>query len=214
MLIVVGAILLCSCSKYTSTVPVVTTIVGDLIDFGGSQWRVLDIRSGQALVVSERVLDYRQYHTSYTSITWADCSLRSHLNGAYLTNNFTQAERARIVQKTVINSNNPLYGTSGGANTKDYVFLLSIDEVLNYLYVPGMPKSVIGSNYWINDHNNSARVALYDSSNATMWWLRSPGGISLIASYVNNNGSLYIGGEGVNLINLRAGVRPALWLNL
>jgi hypothetical protein len=173
---------------------------------------VLDIQGGQALIVSDRTVGNRQYHTSSTSITWADCSLRSYLNGEWLNNNFTTEERARIVQKTVVNSNNPLYGTSGGVDTQDHIFLLSIDEVLDYFVAPGMPKSVIGTNYYISDHNNSERIALNASGNATWWWLRSPGNHSYIASYVDHVGYLIISGLYVG--NRSEGVRPALWLNL
>jgi hypothetical protein len=195
------------------TVAEIATEVGDLINFGGRRWRVLDIQNGQALVVSERVVEYRAYHTSYTSITWAECSLRSYLNGEWLFKNFKEEEdRARIVLKTVINSDNPLYRAPGGVDTQDYVFLLSIDEVLNYLYVPDKPKSVIGSDYFISDDNNSARVALDDKGNAAWWWLRSPGYDSNDVSDVSSGGYLYLSGYAIILSD--EGVRPALWLDL
>jgi hypothetical protein len=44
------------------------------------------------------------------------------------------------------------------------------------------------------------------------WWLRSPGGDSNHASFVDYDGGVYVEGTYVNI--RIGGLRPALWLNL
>ncbi|MCL2065362.1 MAG: DUF6273 domain-containing protein [Candidatus Cloacimonetes bacterium] len=186
--------------------------VGDIIQFGAYPWRILDIQGGRALVVSENILENRDYHTSYTSITWADCSLRDHLNGEFYNSSaLSNADRARIVQVTNVNENNQWYGTNGGANTQDMIFLLSIAEVVKYFGDSGQLANGPSWDYWIDDQYNSNRTATFNGS-ASFWWLRSPGHDTNCASLVNYLGQIYMPGSNVSRDD--GGFRPALWLNL
>jgi hypothetical protein len=63
---------------------------------------------------------------------------------------------------------------------------------------------------------NIAEANRYFPDNASRsvghwWWLRSPGGDSKNAAYVNSDGTIGIYGGSVSLTG---GVRPALWINL
>ena len=186
--------------------------IGDIITFGAYDWRILDIQGGRALVVSENILEHRQYHTSSSSITWAECSLRAYLNGEFYNSNaFTNADRARIVQVTNVNENNQWYGTNGGANTQDRIFLLSIAEVVQYFGDSGQLDNRPPGVWYIDDQFNSNRIATFNGS-ASWWWLRSPGYDTRTASSVYDDGNLYM--DGNNVYSLSNGVRPALWLNL
>ena len=170
-----------------------STKVGDIISFGGHQWRVLDIENNRALIISQNIVEQRQYHTSDTSITWSECSLRTYLNGAFY-NSFSSKDRNRIVQVTNTNPNNPYYGTNGGPNTLDKIFLLSLDEAQSYFY------------------GAADRVATWNGS-ASWWWLRSPGSHGSTANTVSSDGILddyYYSGA----VYGTGGVRPALWLSL
>jgi hypothetical protein len=57
--------------------------VGDVIEFGGYEWRVLDVQDGKALLLSEHVLEYRPFHDERVWITWEDCDLRTYLNSKF-----------------------------------------------------------------------------------------------------------------------------------
>ncbi|MBR2789521.1 MAG: hypothetical protein IKD70_02730, partial [Eggerthellaceae bacterium] len=50
----------------------------DVITFGtfageALTWRVLAVRDGRALLITERVIDARPYDTRYTGTTWEGC---------------------------------------------------------------------------------------------------------------------------------------------
>jgi hypothetical protein len=162
------------------------------IIFGGYTWRVLSVEGDRALIITEDVVEERAYNTDWEGITWAKCTLRSYLNGEFY-NRFSTDEKAKILKTTNQNPDNPKYGTAGGADTKDYVFLLSIDQAKKYFKSDG------------------ERMANYGGS-AARWWLRSPGDDRNCAACVDINGSVRVLGD-IVYDHLR-GVRPALWLNL
>lgn len=182
------------------------------------EWLVIDRDGDHALLLSRYGLDAQPYHTSYTSITWENCTLRTWLNKDFINRAFTEAEQAAILLTNVDNSRSQCYSswsTSGGSDTQDKVFLLSYAEANKYLSVT------------YNDSNRQARVApnayavaqnAYTSSSnktadgeaAGWWWLRSPGYIQSSAAVVYTDGSL-----GGNYVDYgRGSVRPALWVDI
>ena len=188
---------------------------GAIIEFGGIEWRVLDRQSGKILVISEYVLERRAYHAQRESVTWADSDIRQYLNGEFL-NRFTPEERARIVETNVINNDNPWYGTSGGPDTTDYVFLLSLEELVRYF---GNSRRLSNQNHpdnppgGVDDRYNENRSAYYMPDGAGWpwwWWLRSPGYSSEQAAFVFIFGFINVAGVNVDAIDY--GIRPALWL--
>ena len=175
--------------------------VSDIIQFGGYDWRVLDIQDGKALIISEQVLTKQTYHSSSTAVTWETCDLRAYLNGSFYDNTFTISEKSLIVETRISNKANPKHGTPGGIDTIDKVFLLSIEEAEKYFA------------------DNSARIAVdKDTGNTSSWWLRSPGSDTHTAANVNDDGDVGDGGDvyviGNFVFDNFGGVRPALWLNL
>ncbi|MCL2063058.1 MAG: DUF6273 domain-containing protein [Candidatus Cloacimonetes bacterium] len=186
--------------------------IGDIIEFGAYNWRVLDIQGGQALIVSENIIERRVYHTSQAAITWSRCSLRAYLNGDFYNSSaFSNEDRSRIVQVTNVNLNNQWFGTYGGLNTQDRIFLLSIAEVVQYFGDSGQLENRPPGASHINDQFNSNRIATINGS-ASFWWLRSPGDSTHNAIRVYNDGIVYLSGSFVS--NHNGGVRPALWLQL
>jgi len=154
-------LLLGSCSDKKTTEPD-NIKVGDIIQFGAYEWRILDIQGGRALVVSENILEFRLYHHEFGPITWADCSLRAYLNGEFYNSNaFSNADRTRIVQVTNVNENNQWYGTNGGANTQDRIFLLSISEVVKYFGDSGQLANRPSGAQYIDDQYNTNRIATF-----------------------------------------------------
>jgi hypothetical protein len=187
---------------------------GKLVEFGGYEWRVLEVNDGKALLLSEYIIEVRPYHRRGNwpdGITWEQCDLRAYLNSEFL-NNFSERDRARIAETYVINNDNPWYGTEGGNDTTDKIFLLSIEEVVQYFGGSGqLANGNPNSTREIRDEYNAARIA-HNNNGVTLYWrLRSPGGKSDNAAIVDIGGNIGVDGHRVYGIG---GVRPALWLNL
>ena len=198
--------------------------VGDKIVFDKYEWRVLDIHNNTALIITEDIIEQRSYHDYYRDITWADCSLRKYLNGEFY-HKFTEADKSRIIPVINKNSDNQWYGSEGGADTKDSIFLLSLEEVTCKYFGDSSSKlNNPGKNqrYWFQrkDENNSKRIARLEGEVwSTWWWLRSPGRVNVKAVYVHGDGNIGIQGNNILKGNLdegecKGGVRPALWLKL
>lgn len=198
--------------------------VGDKVVFGSYDWRVLDIKNDRALIITECIIEQRPYHEAYIDTTWADCSLRKYLNGEFY-DAFSTVDKSRIIPVLNENPNNQWYGTNGGEDTRDSIFLLSLDEVCRCfgdstekLYNKGK-----NQRYWFErkDENNSKRLAkLQGSEWCWWWWLRSPGRVNIKAAYIwGTDGTIGIQGNNILKGNISdgkctGGVRPALWLKL
>ena len=197
---------------------------GSIYFLGGYDWRVLDVQNGKALLLIEQELASRQYHRSKESITWENSTRRKYLNNEFY-DIFSDEEKEMIAETRVVNNNNPWYGTDGGNDTIDRIFLLSIEEVMYYLGDSGDLSSRKGW-YWedgkymlkdgkgwlVNDGYNSERVLKDMRGGSVWWWLRSPGGIGSYAAFVYNDGSINLNGNRVDVGSY--GIRPALWINL
>ena len=169
-----------------------TISIGEIIEFGGHDWRVLDIQDGKALILSDLLLESRAYNERYTNMTWENSDIRSYLNGEFYYS-FNESDRARLFETEVVNNDNYEYRTRGGNNTTDKIFLLSIDEVNKYF-------------------DNDCRISYNRQGNASWWWLRSPGSLSKRAAIVLSDGDVYYSGNRIFRDN--GGIRPAMWLNL
>ena len=194
------------------------------------KWRVLSVEGDDALLVADKNLDCQRYNDTYEDVTWETCTLRSWLNGYgeeenvckndYSSGNFMDyaftAEEQEAIQTTdIVNNENLEYGTDGGNNTSDQVYLLSIEEATNPAY---------GFSSSMEDYAESRRAlntaftkgqGAYTSEEYVgngYWWLRSPGSYNYKASYMFYRGNVYMHGNSVHDINLT--VRPALHLNL
>ncbi|WP_017415901.1 DUF6273 domain-containing protein [Clostridium tunisiense] len=198
--------------------------IDSLLSLGGYNWRVLDIQKGMALIITEEIIEQRPYHDAYKDITWADCALRKYLNGEFY-DKFNSADKSRIIPVINKNLDNQWYGAKGGADTKDYIFLLSLEEVCKYFGDSSSKLQNPGKNqrYWFErkDENNSKRLArLLGKEGSWWWWLRSPGRVNVKAVYIfGTDGNIGIQGNNILKGNISdgkctGGVRPALWLKL
>ena len=168
---------------------------------------MLDIQDGQALLISELVLEERAYHEKDEPITWENCTLRRYLNGEFYNK---LSDKSKIAKHTIPNKNNQWYGTDGGNDTTDHIFLLSLEEVVQYFGDSGKFTNVASSNF--DEEFNEKRISKNTSGYATLWWLRSPGRLSYNAACVPLAGTVGVGGLRVSA--QIGGVRPALWLKL
>ena len=164
--------------------------VREKIRFGKYIWRVLDIQSNSAMLITEEVIVEEPYNTDQEDITWEKSTIRQYLNNEFY-NTFSEEEKAMIKETDIVNSNNLEYGTSEDNNTKDKVFLLSIDEVNKYFKLGMSTKNMIA----------------YNNGNACYWWLRSPGELPYSAACVNTAGNIDFSGS---YISSEEGIRPAL----
>ena len=205
------------------------------------KWRVLNRSGNDALLLADIALDDQKCNTNYEDITWETSSMRSWLNGYgasvnqpktdysrknFINSAFTSTQRNAIKTTNVVNNDNINYGTAGGKNTSDKVFLLSESEVYNTDTAAGYGFIKDYSTY---DEARRSRCSTYAYAMGTGrdydtdteytkyngnidWWLRSPGDDSYYAAEVSSDG--WVSGVGYSVGHDRDGVRPALHLNL
>lgn len=174
------------------------------------EWIVLAREGNKALLVSKYLLEAKPYNTTNANVTWETCTLRKWLNNEFLNTAFNGKEKEKIVEATIKNENNPKYRTNGGNDTKDKVFLLSINEANKYFKDDDArmckpTASAISTGMFV--YKSSDKYNGYG-----LWWLRSPGSIQVYAAYVDCEGGVNFIGR--NVSDTYCGVRPALWINL
>ena len=176
------------------------------------EWQVLTVQSDRALVVSKFVLDYRAFIDFGLSAVWETSSMRGWLNEGFYNSAFTSEERNRILQVRNTNPDNPEYGTDGGNDTNDKIFVLSIDEA---------------KQYFRTDNDRLCKATAYAAPKVffresdridpvTSWLLRSPGFNTNTSSLVAVNGTIDYTGlpNNANGTATWFGVRPAFWVKL
>lgn len=198
------------------------------------KWRVLNVNGNDAFLLADKGLDDQRYNPSSTSVTWETATIRSWLNGYSASSNaygtdytgknfldtaFGSSEQSAIKTTAVINDDNIKYGTNGGNNTNDKIFLLSESEV----YTDSATSYGFDFDYIEDDKARRSKSSTYSKAMGTYsdtlsdswgncyWWLRSPGcrttdALRVCASgYVDRLGYVDYG---------HYAVRPALHLNL
>lgn len=198
------------------------------------KWRVLNVNGNDAFLLADKGLDDQRYNTSKTNVTWKTATIRSWLNGYSASSNaygtdytgknfldtaFGSSEQSAIKTTAAINDDNIYFGTNGGNNTNDKIFLLSESEV----YTDSATSYGFDSDDNEYDKARRSKSSTYckamgtysDKSSAWRgncdWWLRSPGNYTYNATNVNYYGDVYWFGD-VDLYTFA--VRPALHLNL
>jgi len=210
-------------ASYTAVSVMANVNPGSDYLFGGYEWIVLDKDevNNRVLLLSKKIFEQRRYHDNNEPVTWEECDLRAYLNRDFYEKMFIDSEdRDRIAGANgeIVNQNakNQWFNTKGGKETKDKIFLLSIEEVVKYLGVKEelqMLEHRPNDNAWFIglEEGNKKRIANYGDS-PWWWWLRSPGSHVVLAAYVGCDGHLSLCGYPVSIAE--GGVRPALWLNL
>ena len=98
------------------------------------EWSVLRIENGEALLVANHLLDAQLYMDNYLAAehaTWADSAIRSRLNDTFYSQAFSQVQKQGIMQKNIKTLGNAAYGTDGGADTQDRVFIPEYADLAN-----------------------------------------------------------------------------------
>jgi len=173
------------------------------------QWRVWSNTNG-VFVIADKILDSRAYNQVNCGVTWETCTLRSWLNNDFYNIAFSSTEKDRISSSEVISDNDPYYGTFGGNNTNDNIFVLSISEVSKVAY--GF-SHLAGLRAQGSDFSKSNGLTVFSTN--SRWWLRTPGGDQSCVCGIDGNGNIIPNfddfGYGVNDAGI--GTRPAFNYN-
>ena len=171
------------------------------------EWIILDRDGTLLLIISKYALDYQDYDTRYSDITWENCDMRAWLNSSFFSDAFSEKEQKMIKDTLVIAEHNETYKepfSYAGNNTQDKVFLLSISEARKYFE---------------NDSERKCAATQYAMSHGALqlegncwWWLRTYGYSPDRNAYVNDDG--HINEYGSQVFGTYAvAVRPALWID-
>ncbi len=210
---------------------------GDIIKFGSYEqdypvngkdpieWVVLDKKKDGLLVMSKYALDCLPYNTEDVYTTWAECTLREWLNKKFYNAAFNSVEKKMIKTAAVKNDDNPYYGTEGGKDTKDKVFLLSLSEIVDTKYgfdsdryAHDINRRCAPTDYAVaqgawQDSGTDPEYVTADNIRVCWWFLRSPGSSGKLAANVYDAGGVLIFG-GSYVDNDIDAVRPVLFINL
>lgn len=177
------------------------------------KWRVLSVNGNDAFLLADKNLDGGiPYNEEYTSVTWETCTMRSWLNSTFINNAFSVAEQNAIKETVVVNNDNPEYGTEGGNNTRDKLYLLSIEEAMNPQYGFTDSTASTDTRKAINTAYTAGKSGMSSAGSSDWWWLRSPGKYTDWTADVRYDG--YLDRDGWDVDDYYSAVRPALHLNL
>lgn len=183
------------------------------------KWRVLESDGTSALVVADVALDDQRYNETYTDVTWETCTLRGWLNGEFWGDCLTAAQQGAVVEQALANDDNIDYGTPGGAETTDSVFLLAESDVWSG---GSATRHGFATAYGTHDEARRCKTSDYAHAMGTWtwnststsslgncyWWLRSPGYSARYAAFVLDGAHVNRYGRSVDIGY--CAVRPAL----
>lgn len=198
------------------------------------EWLILenDEENKKVLLMSKYIIDSEKFNKENSYTTWEKSSIRKWLNDTFYQMAFTEKERERIVEVEVLNKDSVENLTIAGNDTRDYIFLLSIEESNKYFNnitdnINGIKLAASYGTYFARQgkktkYNTTGRNRLkvmqdYNFTDNTMWgrenhyyWLRSIGNEQDKVMVVKPNGTIDIEGTRVN--SQYIGIRPCMWV--
>ncbi len=180
------------------------------------QWIILEDLGDRYVLVSRELLDGIPFSDDYNQTTWAESSLRAWLGGTgdyarggtkyvekwnFFDRAFTLTEQAALRLVTNKTPGNASFGTEGGGDAEDYIYILSQDECAKYF---GDTLSMQAS---VTPFAAKRGVLAEYKTRGGSWWLRDPG-MSMSFLGVNRNGDFVEGG--FSLTDSSVGVRPVI----
>lgn len=188
------------------------------------QWRIIKIENGKALLLSEKIIDTKQYNSTSATVdgyygnNYAHSDIREWLINDFYNTAFSSAEKNCIVATTLDNSAAPTDVNASGSYTKyssesttDKVFLLSKDEANSY-----------ASKYFgatATDYAYANGYTEYSGAGSKLgarWLLRTAGNNTFQIYYVHVRWGKYTTYFNWNddSIQMLMGVRPAIYVDL
>jgi len=174
------------------------------------EWQVLDIKGDRMLLISKYVLDVQAFDDNQA--IWEKSSLRKWLRDDFYNSAFSAKEKNRIIETKLKNSDNYLEPDDVTADTTDTVFLLSVNEAVQYF----------GEDVGFENPSRTAAPTAYaiaqgvnangsDADDLKCWWLLRSNGVH--NGYVEQ---VNVWGQFVDINKSweDRGVRPAIWVTL
>ncbi len=226
--------------------PLSSTKQGDIITFGKYEqdndpdngkepieWIVLSSDGKELFVLSKYALDCIPYNIKNEKVTWENCTLRKWLNDDFYNAVFSKSEMSMIKTTEVKNDDNPVvgteYGSEGGNDTKDQIFVLSMNEATNtsYGFNSDYRKEDIYRRCSATKYAKAQGVQSYDQiatgsqwkeyttaegEPTCYWWLRTPGLTSFTVTGGDIAGGIH--SYGYQVYDKIFAVRPAMVLNI
>lgn len=190
------------------------------------EWIILekDKKNKRALILSKYILDCRTqfYKSGEKNTTWEKSNMRNYLNGKFYDNVFTEEEKNKILEVTLVNDDNVDYLTIGGEDTVDKVFLLSISEAkkylspsenvdnMNQLVRAGATKGTAYAEHRLLGKFHNDKFNDYEDWQLEngFYYLRSPGCMQNRIASVEPSATISTSGSGGG----HKGIRPAMWI--
>lgn len=152
------------------------------------RWKVLGENDGYVLLLSEKIIDAKPFHSTRTDTDWENSTIREWLNNDFYHMAFSESEQQSMKAGTELN---------------DLVFLLSNQEIEQYLAAESSRTALptpfaVKQGVYTNEAGESA------------WWLRSPVDDKTQTSYISSGGSF---GNRAHYVDENIiGIRPAIWI--
>lgn len=168
------------------------------------EWYILDCK-GKLMLISKLALDCRQYHNEEVEdITWETSFIRYWLNHVFFSEAFNIEEKSFIHNNYISADKNIWYRTDPGKDTRDAVFLLSINEVEKYL-PSDIDRQCMPTEYAVN------QGAWKGFEGNCWWWLRTPGFADNFAAFIRSGGG--IRDLGADVFYKKGAIRPAIYVD-
>ncbi len=162
---------------------------GDKVYFGGEDWFLADRIGSRCLLIKKNAITPDAelvFSDSSANTSWESSSMRRYLNSVYFGESFSEKEKELIIESTIKADINNVYKGVKVNDTKDKVFLLSVDELNRYTD-------------YINKTTKSG------------WWTRTPGANEGTLVFVDiNKKILYYGYE---MTEESIKMKPIIWVD-
>lgn len=100
------------------------------------EWLILKQEGNRRLLLSRYVLDAKRFFSDCIYIGWEKSNIREWLHHDFMNTAFTPDEQARILETSIHTPPCQGYEHYGASDTIDKIFLLSTEELLEYLPEP------------------------------------------------------------------------------
>ncbi|MBQ6603295.1 MAG: hypothetical protein IJH99_07850 [Eubacterium sp.] len=194
---------------------------GDIVVFGSWEqngeaadgpeqirWIVLSAGGNELTLFSEYCLDTVPFNEEQTRVTWETCTLRSWLNNDFYRDAFSEEERQLILLSHQSFWNNDYYGTDGGNDTDDYVFLLGADAQETMYQADAGARFAVATRHAYLTGCETGQYTGYAT-----YWIAGAAANKEYALYVDAMGTYYDGGTdawGAEVSSRDIGVRPCI----